>query len=185
MACCVALAIVLASLRTVGARVLGREPVEELFPPAATWRSGRDVVRAPREVRPAAVGTAIGRPLAATVLVYALLIHVLAGTNLAEVAVAGIGGWVARDAVLVAAAFAVLILGRRRTDTAPALVGVGALWFVLGLLDMHALAAFEFNAVPLVLDVAFHLSGWWLAIAAAAVAVVQRRQDALPIGATA
>jgi hypothetical protein len=69
--------------------------------------------------------------------------------------------------------------------TAPALVGVGVVWFALGLVDMHVITGLEFSAVPLVLDVAFHLSGWWLAVAAAGVALVQRRQDIVPIGAVA
>lgn len=185
MACCAALAIVLAVLRTAWARVLGSDPVEETFPPAAAWRSGRDVVRPIREVSAPITGTAIGRPLAATVLAYALLIHLLASAGLARVETAGIGGWLLRDAALAAAMTAVLVLGRRRTATALALVGVGALWFALGVVDMHVLSGFEFQAVPLVLDAAFHLSGWWLAVAAAGVAFVQRRQDVVPIGAAA
>lgn len=185
MACCVALAIVLACIRTAKARVLGREPVEDLFPPAAAWSSERDALRPQREVRPAAVGAAIGRHLAATVLAYALLIHLLAATHLAHVASDGFGGWVVRDAVFVAVAFALLILGRRRTATGSALAGAGVLWFALGVIDMHVFAEFKFSSVPLVLDAAFHLSGWWLAVVAAGVTVVQRRQDPILIGAVA
>jgi len=136
-------------------------------------------------MRSAVTGTPIGRPLAATVLAYALLIHLLVGTGLAQVDPSGIRGWVVRDAVLAAVGIGLVVLGSHRTSTATALMDVGALWFGLGLVDMHAFAGFEFTAVPLVLDVAFHLSGWWLAIAAAGVAVVQRRQEALPIGAAA
>jgi hypothetical protein len=55
-------------------------------------------------------------------------------------------------------------------------------WFVLGVIDMHVIGGFEFRAIPPVLDLAFHLSGWWLAVAAAGVAVVQRRQRAFPMG---
>ena len=185
MACCAALAIVLAFVRTIWARVLGRGPVEETFPPAAMWRSGRDVGRPMLEVSASIAGTATGRPLAATVLAYGLLIHVLASAGLARVEPAGIGSWVVRDGALVAVAIGLLILCRRRTATAPALACVGALWFALGVVDMHVLTGFEFHAVPLVLDAAFHLSGWWLAVAAAGVAFVQRRQDVVPIGAVA
>ena len=185
MACCAALAIVLALVRTAWARILGRQPGEEVFPPAATWRSGRAVGRPRIEADPTAVGTAIGRPLAATVLAYALFIHLLAATDLAQVDPSGYVGWVVRDAVLAALAIGLLILGRHRMATASALVAVGALWFALGVVDMHVLAAFEFSAVPLALDAAFHLSGWWLAVAAAGVAVEQRRHEAVPIGAPA
>jgi hypothetical protein len=185
MACCAALAIVLAVMRTGWAWILGRGAVEETFPPAAAWRSGREVGSPIREVSAPFAGTAIGRPLAATVLAYALLIHLLASAGLAQVDPPDIGGWVVRDAALVALALALLVLGRRRTATALALVGVGALWFGLGVVDMHVLSGFEFHAVPLVLDAAFHLSGWWLAVAAAGVALVQRRQDVVPIGAVA
>ena len=185
MACCAALAIILAFVRTAWARVLGRDPVEEAFPPAATWRSGRDFGRPGPEVAAPIAGTAIGRSLATTVLAYALLIHLLASAGLAQVHSSEIGGWVVRDSALAAVAVGFLVLGRRRTVTAPTLVGVGALWFALGVVDMHVLTGFEFHAVPFVLDAAFHLSGWWLAVAAAGVAVVQRRQDVTPIGAVA
>ncbi len=182
MACCAALAIVLAFVRTAWARVLGRGPAEDMFPPAATWRSSRDFGRPTREVPVAVAGSAIGRPLAATVLAYVLLIHLLVAIGLAQVDQSGIGGWVARDAALAAVALGLLVLGRRRTAVALALVGVGALWFALGVIDMHVLAGFEFRADPPVLDAAFHLSGWWLAVSAAGVAVVQRRHDTIPIG---
>ena len=185
MACCAALAIVLAIVRTGWSRVLGRDPVEETFPPAAAWRSGRDVGRRIRAVPAPIAGTLIGRPLAVTVLAYALLIHLLASAGLARVEPVGISGWVVRDAALVALAVGLLVLGRRRTATAVALVGVGALWFALGVVDMHVVTGFEFHAVPLVLDAAFHLSGWWLAVAATGVAFVQRRQDVVRIGAVA
>jgi hypothetical protein len=185
MACCAALAIVLAFVRMVWARVLGRGPVEELFPPAAAWRSGSSMMRPTPSVPAAHKGTAIGRPLMVTVLAYILLIHLLAASGLAQVDPVGSVGWIVRDAVLAVVAFGLLLAGRRRVATAPALVGVGALWFALGVLDMHLFAGFEFDAIPLVLDTAFHLSGWWLAMAAAGVAVVQRRQETLLIGVTA
>ena len=185
MACCAALAMVLAFVRTAWARVLGRGPVEDMFPPAGTWRSSRDFARPTREVPIAVAGSAIGRSLAATVVAYLLLIHLLVAMGLGQVAQSGIGGWVARDAALAAVALGLLAVGRRRTAVASGLVGVGALWFALGVIDMHVFYGFEFRAVPLALDVAFHLSGWWLAVAAAGVALVQRRQDVVPIGAVA
>ena len=70
-------------------------------------------------------------------------------------------------------------------QTTTALMLTGSLWFVLGAVDMHVLGGFEFDAVPLALDAAFHLSGAWLAVAAAAVAVAQRRPSALPMGSPA
>ena len=185
MACCAALTIVLAFVRTAWARVLGRGPVEDMFPPAGTWRSSRDFARPTREVPVAVAGSAIGRPLAVTVLAYLLLTHLLVAMDLAQVGQSGIGGWVARDAALAAVALGLLVVGRRRTAVASGLVGVGALWFALGVIDMHVFDGFEFRAVPLALDAAFHLSGWWLAVAAAGVALVQRRQDVVPIGAVA
>jgi len=185
MACCAALAIVLAFLRTVWSRMLGRAPAEDIFPPAATWRSSRDLGRPTRQVPVAVIGPAIGRPLAATVLAYALLVHLFVAMDMAQVDQSGISGWVARDVVLAAVAIGLLLLGRHRMAVAPALVGVGAVWFALGVIDMHVFTGFEVRAVPLVLDVAFHLSGWWLAVAAAGVALVQRRQGIVSIGALA
>jgi hypothetical protein len=185
MACCAALAFVLAAVRTSWSRLLGRPPMEDLFPPAATWQSGRDLARPLRATPVTTVGTPLGRPLAATVFAYAVLIHLLVATGLARVEPAELAGWAVRDGVLAAAAIGLLELGRRRTATAPALVGVGVVWFLLGILDMHVFAGFEFRPVPLVLDLAFHLSGWWLAIAAAGIALVQRRQNVIPIGAAA
>lgn len=185
MACCAALALVLAFVRTAWARVLGRDPAEDKFPPAASWRSGRAIVRPIREEPAAVAGPVIGRALAATVLAYLLLTHLLVALDLARIALPGIGGWAARDAAFAAVATGFLVLGRHRAATAPALVGVGALWFALGVIDMHVFAGFEFGAGALALDAAFHLSGWWLAVAATGVAVVQRRQDNIPIGVVA
>jgi hypothetical protein len=185
MACCAALAFVLAFVRTAWGRLLGRAPVEDLFPPAATWRSGGELGRPSSAIPALGAARAIGRPLAATVLAYAVLVHLLAAAGLARVEPTGLAGWVVRDSILAAAALGLVVLGRRRTAPAPALVGVGALWFLLGILDMHVLAGFEFRTVPLVLDAAFHLSGWWLAIAATAIVLVQRRQNVIPIGAAA
>lgn len=185
MACCAALAIVLAFVRAMWARVLGREPMQELFPPAASWSSGSSIARPTPSASEARRGTAIGRLLGATVLAYVLLIHVLAASGLAQVNQPGSVGWIGRDAVLAVVAVGLLLLGRRRVATAPALVAVGALWFALGVIDMHLFAGFEFASIPLALDAAFHLSGWWLAISAGGVALVQRREETFPIGATA
>jgi hypothetical protein len=112
-----------------------------------------------------------------TVLAYGLLIHALVAAGLAST-----GGWLLRDAVLGVLAWAFLHFGQRRTSAASALVGAGALWFALGAIDMHVFGGFEFRTVPLVLDVAFHLSGWWLAIAAAGIVVVQRSTEVSPLG---
>jgi hypothetical protein len=181
MACCAALAVVFAVVRGAWARILGRGPVEEMFPPAATWRPGVDAVE-PRDASAAVTGTVIGGPLAATVLAYALLVHLLVSTGLAQI---DSSGWFVRDAVLTAIAVSLLVLGRRRTATASALVGVGALWFALGVTDMHVFGGFEFRAVPPALDAAFHLSGWWLIVAAAGVSVAQRRAHIVPVGSAA
>ncbi|HUP99817.1 MAG TPA: hypothetical protein VM093_05095 [Aeromicrobium sp.] len=153
-----------------------------MFPLAATWRPGADAVEPVRDASAAVVGTVIGGPLAATVLAYALLVHLLVSTGLAQI---DPSGWIERDALLAAVAVGLLVFGRRRTATASALVGVGALWFALGVTDMHVFGGFEFRAVPLALDAAFHLSGWWLLIAAAGVSVAQRRADIVPAGSAA
>jgi hypothetical protein len=185
MACCAALAVVLAALRTAWARILGRDPVEEAFPPAATWRSGQDAGQTVRTVTAGNTGLVIGGPLATTALAYALLTHLLVTTGLATIEPTGAAGWYARDAVLAAFAVSLLVLGRRRTATASALVSVGAVWFALGVIDMHVFGGFEFRAVPLALDAAFHLSGWWLMVAAAGVAVGQRRAAVVSVGSAA
>ncbi len=178
MACCAAIAFVFAVVRTVWSRILGRDPVEAGFPPGATWRAG--AAASPVTQFGAVVGTSLGGPLAATVLAYALLVHVLVAVGVAELASAS--GWLGRDAVLGGVALALLSAGRRRMPTASMLVSAGLLWFGLGVIDMHVFSAFEFRTVPLALDLAFHLSGWWLAIAAAGIVVVQRRTDPFPLG---
>lgn len=183
MACCAALAIVLAAVRAAWSRLTGRELVDGAFPPAATWGANREA-SSTREPLGPTPGISLGPVFGATVLAYGSLIHLLAATGLAHVQPSGNAGWLVRDAVLGAAIVGLLAV-RRRTAMASALVGVGALWFALGAVDMHVLGAFEFRAVPLVLDTAFHLSGWWLMVAAAGVAIVQRRQVMLPVGSVA
>ena len=124
MACCAALAFALAFVRTAWGRLLGRAPAEDVFPPAATWRSGAEVRRSPRVIPAVDAGTAIGRPLAATVFAYAVLAHLLVAAGLTRVEPSGVAGWAMRDSVLAAAAIGLLLLGRRRTATAPALPSV-------------------------------------------------------------
>jgi hypothetical protein len=180
MACCAALAIVLAGLRSAWALLTGGGPVEDGFPPPASWGVGRD---APATIRPEArarAGMTLGPILGTTVLGYGALVHVLAATGLARVE----PSWLVRDAVLGVTMIALLAV-RRAVPTTTALMLAGGLWFVLGAVDMHVLGRFEFDAVPLALDAAFHLSGAWLAVAAAAVAVAQRRPSALPMGSPA
>jgi hypothetical protein len=184
MACCAALAIVLAAVRAAWSRLSGRELVDGAFPPAATWAANRGTAASAREQLDPPPGTLLGLALGATVLAYGALIHLLAATDFAHVQTSGTAGWFVRDAVLGVAIVGLLTV-RRRIATPSALVGVGALWFALGVVDMHLLGAFEFRAVPLVLDTAFHLSGWWLMVAAAGVAIVQRRQVMLPVGSVA
>ena len=184
MACCAALAIVFAAVRAAWSRLTGRELVDGAFPPAATWGANRGVVSSVRESLDPPPGISLGPALGATVLAYGSLIHLLAATGFAHVQPSGDVGWLVRDAVLGTVIVGLLAI-RRRTATASTLVGVGALWFALGAVDMHVLGGFEFRSVPLVLDAAFHLSGWWLMVAAAGVVIVQRRQLTLPVGSVA
>ncbi len=181
MACCAALAIVLAAVRAAWSRLTGHELVDGAFPPAATWGANHGAAASAPEQLDPPPGMSLGPAFGATVLAYGSLIHLFAATELAHVQASGNAGWLVRDAVLGVASVGLLAV-RRRTATASALVCVGALWFALGAVDMHLLEAFEFRAVPLVLDAAFHLSGWWLIAAAASVAIVQRRQVMLPAG---
>jgi hypothetical protein len=178
MACCAAIAFVFAVVRTAWSRILGRGPVAEEFPPGATWRAA--TVVAPAAAPKAVVRASLGGTLAVTVLAYGLLVHLLVAAGLAELG--SVGGWLLRDAVLGCVALILMLVGRGRAPTASVLVAAGLLWFAVGVADMHAFSAFEFRTVPLALDLAFHLSGWWLAIAAAAIVVVQRRTDTFPLG---
>ena len=179
MACCAAVAIVLAAVRAAWSRLTGRELVDGAFPPAARWSAGRAAEPPSREPLDPVHRISLGPALGATVLAYGLLIHLLAATGLAYAATSG-ASWFARDAVLGVVVVSLLAV-RRRTTTASALVAVGAVWFALGAVDMHALGGFEFRAIPVVFDIAFHLSGWWLMVAAAGIAIVQRRQVLLPM----
>ena len=184
MACCVAIACVVAAVRAAWAWILGRDPVEEVFPPAATWRSGRVAgMPAPNTSFPTSgpiAETPIGRPLAATVVVYALLIHLLVATGAARIDESMPGGWLARDAVLLGLAVVLMGVASRPMSMPSALVCVGAFWFVLGMVDMHVASGVEIPS--LIVDAAFHLSGWWLAVAAAGVLIVERRAETTPLG---
>ncbi|HJR90247.1 MAG TPA: hypothetical protein VJ782_08850 [Aeromicrobium sp.] len=179
-----AIACVVAAVRAAWAWILGRDPAEEVFPPAATWRSGRVAgMPAPNTSFPTSgpiAETPIGRPLAATVVVYALLIHLLVATGAARIDESMPGGWLARDAVLLGLAVVLMGVASRPMSMPSALVCVGAFWFVLGMVDMHVASGVEIPS--LIVDAAFHLSGWWLAVAAAGVLIVERRAETTPLG---
>ena len=180
MACCVAIACVFAAVRAAWAWILGRNPVGEVFPPAATWRSGRAAGMPARDTSSSTSGLVaeipVGHPLAAAVVVYALLVHLLVATGAAR----NVDSWLTRDAVLLGLATVLIGVARRPMSMPSALVCVGALWFALGMVDMHVLSGVEIPS--LIVDAAFHLSGWWLAVAAAGVLVVERRAESVPVG---
>lgn len=171
MACCAALALVLGLVRGVWFRAFpGRRPEEPGFAPPAR-RSADGTTPTPPVVAPAlprpriAGGLLLGVAYGAAA--YALAIAVLRTTPVVH---SLDGPWVARDVALVVLAAAALAAGlsRRGPAARPAvLLGAGAAWTELGLLDMHLLGLFDFRVAALPLDLLLHGSGPLLIVLAA------------------
>ncbi|KRB80412.1 hypothetical protein ASE01_02765 [Nocardioides sp. Root190] len=182
MACCAALAVVLGALRAVWFRLFpGRRPPEPGFapparrsadglplsPPAATASAPpprQQPTRRPRLVGSLLLGVTFG------VAAYAVAISLARATPLVRTLE---GAWLARDiALVVLAALALTGSLALRTSTSPTsrpavLVGAGAAWTELGLVDMHLLGLFEFRVAALPLDLLLHGGGLVLLLAAA------------------
>jgi hypothetical protein len=192
--CCIAIAFVIGTVRQ-GWRTLtfagdtgpvtplppaarrpqpGAAPVAPSPEPARTrrrWES--DVLtpaRAALELRFAAAGIAF----------YAGVIALLGIAGAADGS-AGATGWILRDALFVVLAVMALIVARSCAGSAPsprgrerlacALMGAGAVWLELGLLDMHFFGLFDIAHGALVWDALFHgaaavafAAGWALLV---------------------
>lgn len=171
MACCAVLALLLGAVRGAWFRVFpGRRPAEPGFAPPARrsadgMPSSRPVVaRAPLRPRIAG-GLLLGVAYGAAA--YALAIAVLRETPLVRTVD---GPWAGRDIALVVLGVAALVAGLslRGPASRPAvLLGAGAAWTELGLVDMHLLGLFEFRVAALPLDLLLHGSGPLLVVLAA------------------
>lgn len=168
MACCAALALLFGLVRSVWFRLLpGRRPTEPGFAPPARRSIGSTTpaaalapptARTPRPARPAVAGSLL-LGIAYGAAAYALAIAVLRTTPVVGTLD---GPWTGRDVALVALAVGALVAGlaRRGPVVPPALLmGAGAAWTELGLLDMHLLGLFEFRVAALPLDLLLHGSG--------------------------
>lgn len=172
MACCAALALVIGVLRAGWFRVFpGHRPPEPGFaPPAHRSADGSAPTTppAPASTRPARPGIAGGLLLGTAygTAVYAAVVAVLAATPLVRTLD---GPWLARDVALVLLAAGALAAGLAlRAGSAPAvLVGAGAAWTELGLVDMHLLGLFDFRLAALPLDVLLHGGGLVVVLLAA------------------
>jgi hypothetical protein len=183
MACCAALAVVLGALRAVWFRLFpGRRPPEPGFaPPARRSADGLPSPAPPAAATPAPPRRQqpAKRPrLAGSLLLgvtfgvagYAVAISLACATPLVRTLE---GAWVARDVALVvlaALALTCFLALRTSADTTsrPAvLVGAGAAWTELGLVDMHLLGLFEFRVAAVPLDLVLHGGGLVLLLLAA------------------
>ncbi|HVK27916.1 MAG TPA: hypothetical protein VM575_06230 [Nocardioides sp.] len=173
MACCAALALLLGLVRGTWFRVFpGRRPAEPGFAPPARRSADGTTPAAPattgrrRTARPAIAGSLLlGTAYGAAA--YALAIAVLRATPVVRTLD---GPWAARDVALVVLAVAALVAGlsRRGPASRPALLlGAGAAWTELGLVDMHLLGLFELRVAALPLDLLLHGSGPLLLVLAA------------------
>ncbi len=163
MACCAALALLLGVVRGAWFRVFpARRPAEPGFAPPAR-RSEDGTTPAPPAAAPPlprpriAGGLLLG--IAYGAAAYALAIAVLRATPVVRTLD---GPWVVRDVALVVLAVAALVAGlsRRGPASRPALLlGAGAAWTELGLVDMHLLGLFDLRVAALPLDLLLHGSG--------------------------
>lgn len=184
MACCAALALLLGLLRGAWFRVFpGRRPPEPGFAPPARRTAGgtapAEPVRgtAPRRARIAGsllLGVAYGTAA------YALAITLARATPLLRTLD---GPWPARDVAVVLLAGTALAAGlvlRAQRSVPALLMGAGAAWTELGLVDMHLLGLFELRVAVLPLDLLLHGSGPLLMVLAARRLALPRPTGARP-----
>ncbi len=184
MACCAALALLLGLVRGAWFRLFpGRRPAEPGFAPPARRTAGGMPPAAPvPTVSPPRAGIAgsLLLGIAYGTAAYALAITLARATPLLRTLD---GPWLARDVAVVVLAGAALVAGLalRSPRSAPAvLVGAGAAWTELGLVDMHLLGLFELRVAVLPLDLLLHGSGPLLMALAARRLALPRPTGARP-----
>lgn len=168
MLCCLALIVVVGCLRWLWFALPGTgHPQEPGFAPPARRAAPGDTpassppvtaTRRPRSIRrPILHGVAVG------VAAYAVFVPMLGAVGIAQALVPGFAMWVARDLALGALAVAAVMLAKagpmlpRDRETAGwALLGAGAAWGPVGLIDMHVLGMFEIAHGSMGWDVVFH-----------------------------
>lgn len=199
MLCCIAVAFVIGSIRqgwrtvTLRGEASSTTPLPPparrpqpgaapLAPPPRPQRTRResDVLtpaRAALELRFAAAG----------IVLYAGAVAVLLAFGAADGGAAA-AGWVMRDALLVALVVIALLVARSWAGSEPsphgrerlacALMGAGAVWLELGILDQHFFGLFEIAHGSLAWDAVFHGGGAAAFVAGWALLVVddERRQ---------
>jgi hypothetical protein len=185
MLCCAALLFMLGLLREAWFRLpfTHRAPEPGFAPVAHRPAPGMATIDIPITPRasirrraffaPALVGFAVNSGA------YVLFVYGLAATGIAHT---NPGPWALRTAGIVVAALTALAVAARFADTALAqpsvwLIGAGAAWWVLGLIDMHVFGLFDIRG-GLPADLAFHGSGAVL-IVVGAVAFVRTSQKEL------
>lgn len=185
MLCCAALLFVLGIVREAWFRLPftqrkpepGFAPVARRPAPGTTPAVAAATAPAPTGARaifaPALVGFALNS------LVYVVFIYGLVESG---IAVSDNGPWTVRTAGFVIAALAAFVIAARSADAAhrspgqPAvwLIGAGAAWWLLGLVDMHVFGLFDIRG-GIAADLAFHGSGAVL-IVVGAIAFVRTTQ---------
>lgn len=110
------------------------------------------------------------RWLAIGVLVYVVAITVMVAVGAAQVMDGSNLHWFLRDLLFAVLAAAALVWAARETTggkparsrPALALIGAGAAWAALGIVDMHFLMLFEIAHGQLLWDTVFHGAGFWV-----------------------
>lgn len=197
MLCCIGIAFLIGVLRRGWAAVLPGERPRVLTPlPPPAYRPQPGTISTLMPSRPAASGagnrwdtglltrsrTACELRFAAVgTAVYTAAVALLLMAGAADGA-ASTAGWLRRDALFAALAAAGLLLARHwshgrsplsgRERIACGLMGVGAIWLELGILDQHVFGLFAISHGSLGWDLAFHgigtlafVAGWALLLA--------------------
>ena len=168
MLCCVVL------LAVVGLVFRRGRVSDPLPPPARRTAQGVSVPAAARTEPsppsgPAATRAIIVRWYALGAVFYIAVVTALLAVGAADVLDGSNLHWFMRDLLYALAAAAGLLLakrkitGRRPASNQPALalIGAGAAWMVLGVIDQHALVLYEIaHGLPL-WDAVFHAAGFW------------------------
>ena len=168
MLCCLVLIVVVGCLRWLWFALPGTgHPQEPGFaPPARRAAPGDTPASSPpvtATLRPRSIRSPILHGVAVGVAAYAVFVPMLGTVGIAQTLVPGFAMWVARDLALGALAVAGVMLAKagpmlpRDRETAGwALLGAGAAWGPVGVIDMHVLGMFEIAHGAIGWDVVFH-----------------------------
>ncbi len=176
MLCCLVLIVVVGCLRWLWFALPGTgHPQEPGFaPPARRAAPGDTPASSPpvtATLRPRSIRSPILHGVALGVAAYAVFVPMLGTLGIAQPLVPGFAMWVARDLALGALAVAGVMLAKARPvlpldreTVGWALLGAGAAWGPVGVIDMHVLGMFEIAHGAIGWDVVFHGLGSLVAL---------------------